>query len=148
MQQYVNTAKRKIMKTTKLILSIALVALATAAMGQRTLLMEQSQPNQNDQVAYFTANASEHSNIDIWRYDTEGGTSKKVSWIVYEAPVVTRTIFVQQAEILYEEDISTEKWMTAPFESSVAEEELHLESWMTSPFKAFQVIKVEEWMLL
>ncbi|MCK5134344.1 MAG: hypothetical protein KAR19_01050 [Bacteroidales bacterium] len=115
------------MKTTKLILSITLVALVTTSFGQLASIDGHSRlnalknrifPNRNTEVVYSKAN--------------------------YEAPVVSRSIFIEQAEIIFEDDVLMENWMTAPFESSVAEEEISIESWMTAPFEAGEVVEIEE----
>ena len=135
------------MKTTKIIFSIALVALATVAMGQRTLHLERINPDQDAQIAYLTAHSTNQNEVDIWSHEAYGKPDKKVSWRVFEAPAESKTLFVKQAEIFYEEDIRTEMWMTAPFENSTEQEEQNLEGWMTKPFKIAQAIRVEEWML-
>lgn len=151
MSQFVNTTKRKIMKTTKLILSIAMIALATTSFAQHIFNIERVSPKQYHQIAHFSADKNpENNQIEIWMHDLQGRASKKVSWDVYEAPDVTRTLFVEQVEVIYEEVLGLESWMTAPFESNLAEEELYVEPWMTAPFEndiAEEELFLESWMV-
>jgi len=139
------------MKTTKLILSIALVALTTTAFAQHIFNSERVSPKQYHQIAHFFADKNpENNRIEIWMHDFQGRASKKASWDVYEAPVVTRTLFVEQVEVIYEEGLRLESWMTAPFESNLAEEELNVEPWMTAPFEndiAEEELFLESWMV-
>ena len=161
-----NLINARVMKTTKLILSIALVALATTSFAQHIFNIERVSPKQYHQIAHFSADKNpENNQIEIWMHDLQGRASKKVSWDVYEAPDVTRTLFVEQVEVIYEVVLGLESWMTAPFENDIAEEELFLESWMvapfentivdeelileswmTTPFEVAEVIELEEWM--
>ena len=114
----------------------------------------------SQQVAHFTADRhAANSRIEIWTYNPHGSTNKKVSYDIseapvvardfYEAPVVARDFYFEQVEILYEENLQIESWMTTPFISSVVEEELNIESWMTTPFNTNideDRLKVESWM--
>ena len=140
------------MKTTKLILSITLVAMATVAYGQRTSRIERVSSNQDNQVAHFAANVKgESSRFENWMHDLRGWASKNASWNVYEAPVVARTIFAEQLEVIYEEELGIESWMATPFKSSLGEEELRLESWMTAPFETNfteEEPTIESWMIV
>ena len=138
------------MKTTRLLLSIILVALATVSFGQRSYRMERLSPDHRQQVAHFTADRhAENSRIEIWTHNPHGRASKKVSYDISEAPVVASDFYFEQVEILYEENLQIESWMTTPFKSSVVEEELNIESWMTTPFNTNideDRLKVESWM--
>lgn len=154
------------MKTTKLILSIVLVALATAVYGQQTFSMERFFPSHTQQVQSFLAeNHTENSRIEIWKHNPDGRSSLKTSWNVYESPMVARTIFVEEADVVYEgnlelegwmivpfekelneAELALEPWMAAPFETSKIETDLVVESWMTSPFESAEVIEIEDWM--
>ena len=52
-------------------------------------------------------------------------------------------------EIVYEQELDMENWMSVPFEASVENEALSLESWMTTPFEASvenEVLSLESWM--
>ena len=138
------------MKTIRIFLSFALFALATVSFGQHTYMMERLFPNRNQQVAHLTADRhTVNSQIEFWTHDPQGWASKKASYNIYEAPVVARTLYVEQIEILFEENLLIEAWMTTPFKSSVAEEELNIESWMIAPFKSKNFekrLKIESWM--
>ncbi|MEN8226529.1 MAG: hypothetical protein ABFS38_00135 [Bacteroidota bacterium] len=161
------------MKTTKLILSIALVALATTSFGQLSSNKERSFNKQNHKVKYLTTDycSKESSRIESWMHDLRSWSNNRAYRNTYIAPVVTRTIRIEQADVLYEEDLGLENWMTTPFEccvndesgfaeeelsmeiwmitpfeSSNFEEELILESWMTTPFLGTEAMEVEEWM--
>ncbi len=138
------------MKTTKLIFSIALLALGTISFGQRSFNIERLPSDQNHELAHFTSDGKiENSHIEFWMHDAQGWASEKVSFDVYETPVVDRTIYVEQVEVLYEENLRLESWMTTPFECSVAEEELNIESWMVIPFETDiteDELNIESWM--
>ena len=147
---HVNKEKRKIMKTTKLILSIILISLAPLLLGQRSLKIERLLPNRNRQAAHFISDRKvDKSRIEFWMHDTQGWASKKVSYEVYDAPVIARTIYVHRVDIIHEENLRLEPWMVAPFESKL-EEELSLESWMTAPFEMNideEEPHIESWMI-
>ena len=155
------------MKTTKLILSIALVALATTSFAQRSSFKERLFNKQNNQIEYVSAEYSnnESSRIESWMHDLHSWASNRASRDAYIAPVVTRTIVIEQADVVYEEELGMENWMATPFESTfdeeeicvetwmvspfentIVDEELILESWMTTPFEVAEVIELEEWM--
>ena len=146
-KQNVKTTQHKIMKTIRIFLSFALFALATVSFGQRTYMMERLFPNRNQQVAHLTADRhAANSRIEFWTHDPQGRASKKVSYDIYEAPVVARTLYVEQVEILFEENLQIEAWMIAPFKSKNFEKRLKVESWMTAPFEAGEYIEMESWM--
>lgn len=135
------------MKTIRLFLSIALFTLATVSFGQRTYMMERLFPNRNQQVAHLTADRQPaNSRIEFWTHDSQGWASKKVCYDIYEAPVVARTLYVEQVEILFEENLQIEAWMTTPFKSKITEKRLKVESWMITPFEAGEFIEMESWM--
>ena len=124
------------MKTTKIILSIALVALTATSFGQLSSIKDRIFSKRNTEVAYYTADyKAESSRIENWMGDLRSWASDKISRDAYEAPEVYRTIIIEQADVVYEEELGLENWMSAPFESSVAEDELFLESWMSTPFE-------------
>lgn len=137
------------MKTTKLILSIALVALVTTSFGQLSL-KERIFPNRNQEVAYFTADyKTETSKIENWMHDLRSWAVERNSGNTSDTPVVLGTIKLVQAEVVYEETMAVERWMSAPFGIGLAEEELDLESWMITPFSgsiAEEPIQLESWM--
>jgi hypothetical protein len=136
------------MKTRKILISTALVALATTSFGQLGSMMEKLFPNKAEQVQYLTVN-----------YVTESDLPERVIHLVnriyhreadaYEAPVFDRTIYTSNAEVMYESEIGLESWMATPFENMVTEEEMFLESWMTAPFEAAgseKELSIESWM--
>ncbi len=134
------------MKTTKLFLSIALVALTVTSFSQLSL-KDRLFSRSNNEVAYFTADYKpESSKIENWMVDIRDWANSKVSRDTYVAPVVSCTYMMDQVEIIYEDEIGLESWMTVPFETGLEDEELNLESWMTAPFEAAEEIKIEEWM--
>ena len=155
----------KTIRTT--IITALLVAVATGTYAQRTSLKEKLFNRQDHQMAYFTAdhNTYDNSRIENWMYDLRSWANNLVPREEYEAPVVTRTLFVENAEVIYEagleledwmtesfdcsvneEALSVESWMTEPFEFSSMEEDIPLESWMTEPFGSADYIEVESWM--
>ncbi len=119
------------MKTTKLFLSIALVVLTANSFSQLSF-NDRLFSKRNNEVANYTA-----------CYNAE---SSKVSRDAYEAPEVSSPCIIAQVEVIYEDEIALESWMTAPFETGLEEEELSIESWMTAPFEAAEEIEIEEWM--
>ena len=126
------------MKTTKLFLSIALVVLTTTSFGQFSAIKMKLFAKQTNQVEYFTADydTNENSRIESWMHDLRSWSDNNNSRDTYEASVITRTIFIETAEIIHEEETRLESWMTTPFESGVAEEDLSMESWMVAPFES------------
>ncbi len=136
------------MKTTKLFLSIALVALTATSFSQLPL-KDRLFSKRNNEVVYYTADyKAETSKIENWMIDICDWASSKVSRDVYQAPVVSSTYFTEQVEIIYEDELGMENWMTVPFESSVLENELVLESWMAEPFETGleEELSIESWM--
>ena len=141
------------MKATKIILSIALVALATTSFGQLSSIKEKLFNKQSNEVKYITADYKSNSNgrIESWMHDLRSWSSDRASKDTYVAPVVIHTINIESADVVFEEELFLESWMTTPFKSSVAEEELNVESWMTTPFNtniAEDRLKVESWMTI
>ncbi|MCK5138007.1 MAG: hypothetical protein KAR19_19640 [Bacteroidales bacterium] len=153
------------MKTTKLFLSIALVALTATSFGQLSLI-DRLFSKRHNEVVYYTADyKAESCKTETWMVDLRDWANNKVSRDAYEAPVVSITYIVDMVEVVYEDELGLESWMSAPFEcdiceseflleswmttpfeSSVVENELCLESWMTAPFEAAEDIEIEEWM--
>ncbi len=148
------------MKTIKSIFTLVLVALATTAFSQLSVIKEAFSQNHQNQVAFYTADYTNGNRwIENWNQD------------IYDAPILFRMACTENATHLYEANIAEyeigiESWMVTPFESSVADEELNLELWMTSPFDSNvfeespaielwmtspfeidQIVKVEDWML-
>ncbi|MCD4711410.1 MAG: hypothetical protein K8R52_11245 [Bacteroidales bacterium] len=125
------------MKTTKIILITALVTLGTALFGQTS------------QVEFITVSqtvkSSRFENLVNGFLSLTERTARKE----YHEPVVYMSYTVNQADVVYEEEYSTESWMSSPFESSVTEADLCLESWMLSPFESSVTendLDIESWM--
>ncbi len=137
MCQTVYSTKRKIMKTSKLILSIALVILTTTGFTQLSNIKERLLHKHHQKVVYLTADSNNNKDqIENWMFDLQSWASNITQRDPYVAPVVTKTIIARQADIVYENDIRIESWMTAPFETSLVEGIQFLETWMTAPFEA------------
>lgn len=138
------------MKTRNLILSIILVALATTAFGQRPTIKERLFPNQNLQVEFITAGYSmETSRLESLRNDIRIWINNKLSRKDYATPVVEATIFLEGADICYEEEQGVESWMVTPFKNNLGEKELYVETWMSTPFESNlgeEELYIEAWM--
>jgi len=145
------------MKTTKLTISILLVAIATTGYGQilgfeNQALLEGIKnrlfPNRNQDVEYITVNyMDEPGRIENWMSDLNSWAIDLVSKEAYEAPAISRTITVDRVEVVFESDPVVESWMNAPFESAVRED-VAVEGWMAAPFEAAleEDVAVEDWM--
>ncbi|HER09259.1 MAG TPA: hypothetical protein ENO20_10155 [Bacteroides sp.] len=149
------------MKATKLFTGILLVAMATSANGQvfgskdHTLfegIKDRLFPNRNQKVEYLTVDfQSERGRIEIWISDLHSWAIDLVSGDVYEAPVISRTILVDHAEVVFESDLRVEQWMGTPFETGVSEDALTVEGWMAAPFEegvTDNEVVVEDWMAI
>ena len=141
------------MKTTKnLILSIALVALATTSFGQLPSIKDRLFKKQKNQVEYITAEYSnENSRVENWMHDLRSWSSDKASKDAYVAPVVTSSFIIENVEVVYEEELGLEIWMTNSFECSGTEDALFLEAWMEAPFANNQIdesLNIENWMII
>ena len=147
------------MKTFNLIISIALLALATTASSQRSISSKEDQAKFVN-VSYTIENSTIANKI--------GGFLDKFSR-PQKAPsiesVFSMSFTMDQPDVVYEEaytieswmtapfkyfisevDMDLESWMTSPFNCKVSEADLPIESWMTAPFEAAESIKVESWM--
>ena len=122
------------MKTTKIILITALVALGTALFGQTS------------QVELITVNQTAKSSIFENLVTGFLSLTERTAREEYHEPVVYISYTVNQADVVYEKEYSTESWMSSPFECSVYEADLCLETWMTTPFEAAETIEIEDWM--
>jgi hypothetical protein len=137
------------MKKAKILLSIIGIALATSVFGQLSFIQEKISSLRKPQVAIFTADNQKKSyRLEQWMYDLHSWATDKVARNEYEAPAVVYTRVIEHADVVFEEELGLEEWMTAPFVSSVVEEEMILESWMTTPFEhnLDEEIILESWM--
>jgi hypothetical protein len=166
------------MNTIKLATGMFLVTLAAVAFGQ--LASNEGQfrlikfgnricGSDTRGIACFTADRrSERSGIEKWMYDLSSWASAPFHQEDMDAPVISRTILIGQANLVIEaepgvedwmtipfgngtneERVAVEPWMAAPFESAPAEEELAVEPWMAAPFEsapAEEELAVEPWM--
>jgi hypothetical protein len=124
------------MKTMKIAISIALVALTATSLGQLSL-KERIFSNHNDRSGHYIAhNRSDVSMMESWMYDLSSWAGEKPSRHVNKTPVAPNLFHIEQHDFVREEALILESWMTAPFETSVSEEALILESWMTAPFES------------
>jgi len=122
------------MKTTKITLIIALIALGAILFGQA------------GQVQYINTSYAEKSCRFENLVSNYLSMTDRAERNGYKEPVVYMSYMVNQADVVYEENYETEAWMTTPFESSVDESDLNVEAWMTAPFKAGDHIEIESWM--
>jgi hypothetical protein len=136
------------MKATNIIFSIALVAVATSAIGQRNLIMEKLFPKRiAEDVQLVSHTPADNNRVEFWIHDLHGKSSKKFSFNIYEAPATSETLLVEEVEIIIDEVLPLENWMTTPFEVDVEEKFPGLESWMTIPFEINDHIELEAWMV-
>lgn len=110
------------MKTTKIYISIIMVALTTSSFG-----IHHSPNNTEQNMAY---DLREITSLDD-EFTVESWMSKPFE------------------EVLLENGISLEEWMQVPFETPVEEGNIILEDWMRTPFEVSvneENLKVEDWM--
>lgn len=135
------------MKTTKIILSVALLTIGTFTFGQKSSLFEKVFHGRSNKVEYITAN----------HVTSPGKIEMKVQellclndgFAIKDEPVVYLSYTVARADVVYEEAIITEAWMTSPFEASLPEARINVESWMLTPFDSGLTenkLSVESWM--
>lgn len=115
------TINQKAMKTRKIILSIAGLALSTLCFGQAL------SQNSSDILLY---SARYNASGDRYEHRVHSFTERTTSSDQTDAPVLSRTYYLP-----VESDMLLEPWMTSPFENSVSEAELEVESWMMKPFE-------------
>jgi len=129
--QNVKQQNARVMKISKLILSIALVALTTTLFGRLGepeadcnccppgVFMDQDLSLENWMATPFDANFESELLLEGWM----------------NLPF----------EVGMDSDLTQEYWMLLPFDRE-AEAELFVEAWMTSPFKTVEEPVVEQWM--
>ena len=145
-----NLKNARVMKTTKIILSIALVTLTATSFGQLSNFKEKLFAKRTNTVAIYTANyTNNESRIETWMHDLRSWASERRTNDGVEAPVVAESFVIESADVVYEETLTIENWMSAPFETDVYEEALTLESWMSVPFETGvyeEALNLESWM--
>lgn len=115
----------RVMKTTKLFLSIALVALTVISFGKTNVTDNVDFENELIMESWM-ASPFEASEADL----------VVENWM---------TLPFQSDE----NDLVVENWMTTPFQNIILEEELIVENWMTSPFglgSELEALALESWM--
>lgn len=151
--------EHRVMKTSKLIFSIVLLALGTAAFSQDSF-SERKNGTEFSQVQYTAENSRISHGVGDF-LDKFLRPEKTPSL----EPVVTMSFILDQPDVVYEEIYCLESWMTAPFQSDVPESDLYMEpwmrkpfsynilepgltveSWMTAPFETVESIEMESWM--
>lgn len=147
------------MKTSKLIFSIVLLALGTAAFSQDSF-SDRENGEEFIQVKYTTENTRiSHRVGDFLNNFLRPEKTPSLE------PVVSMSFILDQPDVVYEEIYCLESWMITPFLFDAPEAELYLEpwmgkpfsynivetgltveSWMSSPFEASESTEVESWM--
>jgi len=118
------------MKTAKLFFSIILVILATNSFSQQNFVRGKYFPNRDKKTTVKTvAYSSDHGRRSSWRHDLYNRTNDRFAGDSYEVPVVVCSDFVENAEVIYEQELILESWMIEPFESF---DSLELEEWMVA----------------
>ena len=125
------------MKTTKITLITAMIALGAILYGQ------------TKEVQFINTNyAVKSSRFENLVYNFQNLT-ERTERVGYMEPVVYMSYTVKQADVVYEENYGIEAWMTSPFKSSMAETDLDMEAWMVAPFEnryADADLSIEKWM--
>jgi hypothetical protein len=140
------------MKIKGIVLSIILVLMTTAAFGQLSFLKDRLLGNHNKDIVFITVDyrtEEECSKIEEWMHDLKTWAGEKLNRDINEAPQAARIIYLERLDVVYENELCLESWMTAPFETGTAEEDVSLESWMTAPFEtgaAEEDVSLESWM--
>lgn len=127
------------MRTTKTILSIALVALTTS------LFARISEPEAGCNCCPTEVVTDVVIEMDL---HLENWMSIPFEGIALETEVPIEHWMVAPFEAGIETDIALENWMLTPFESSL-DNELTLENWMLVPFKSSiesEELQLESWM--
>ena len=128
------------MKTLKIILCIAAFWLTPVCLNQ---LFSQN----NSDILYYTAFYNTGKDRVIHQVSALPDSFNSGDQV--GAPVVLRSYFVPVENMIYEEDVRLESWMSSPFENTFVEGDMPVESWMTSPFESsYQEpdLVLESWM--
>lgn len=142
-----NNINARVMKTTKIFLSVALLSLATFSFGQQSSLFEKVFHGRSNKVEYITANHVTGPGRMEMKVQELLGMNK--GFAIKDEPVVYLSYTVARADVVYEEAINTEEWMTSPFEAGLPEAVISVEPWMLSPFDSGPIendLSVERWM--
>jgi hypothetical protein len=151
--------KITVMKTRKIFISFLLATLTATGYGQifgseDHALLEAFKDrlfpgSKNDVFITVDYTTDGSGRIEAWISDVHGWVMDMVFRNDDISPVVTRTIYVDRADITFESDLRVENWMKMPFEADLAEEETKVEGWMSAPFETGveeEELVLEEWM--
>jgi hypothetical protein len=136
-----------IMKTTKIILSSALIALAIAVLPEATGQIDVYA------AAYSPAAYSPAAPLNGFTYEAFSGSGishdERAEAIMEDGVEIEEWMAIPFEDAAVEEELFLEEWMTVPFENSVSEERLLLEGWMCTPFEksvSEERLLLEAWM--
>jgi len=140
----------RVMRTFRITISIAMVALAAAATAQKASFREYPVPGGSDEAFYVkTDYRLNNSRLEAMLNNVTSWFAPRESQDYTEFPEVSMSFLFDQAEVIYETGPALEDWMTSPFENSVEEEILTVENWMTVPFESAlseESLILEDWM--
>jgi hypothetical protein len=138
------------MKTIRLTISIALVALATAAVGQKSSIKERLFPNRSHEAYYVNIDFKfDNDRMISFMDEVLGWTSPMEHIDPYMVPEATMTFRMDQVEVIIETEPVVESWMATSFASNLNDHGPALEAWMTTPFERSlneEAIILENWM--
>jgi hypothetical protein len=124
------------MKQLKLTITIGLVALATAALAQKTTFKERIFPSINQEVVFVNTDyGSENSRMEMFADHVRNWFSLRGHQNYYDMPEAAMTFYFNHAEVIYELEPFVESWMYLPFENENSEEVLEFEPWMSEAFE-------------
>lgn len=143
------------MKTSKAIISIALVTLATTSFG-----LQNRWSNRSQVTAYLVSEKTyeEDTGLEAWM-TTPFVVSLPAAEMTTnpEAPLAEEEITLESwmaipfQAAFYEAELVMEEWMSVPFEHETMDGEMVLETWMTLPFTYPGLeegeVEMEEWMV-
>ena len=120
----------RVMKTSKLFLSIALVALATISFGMNS---EHNNLDFENEVVMesWMSSPFESAEADLIVEDW-----MTVPFTSDESELVLEDWMTTPFNNIVEEELMVENWMVSPFGLGAEQEALTLESWMSTPFEA------------
>jgi hypothetical protein len=132
--QYAKQQNAGVMRTTRLFLSIALVALTATSFGRIA--------DNNNRRDYNTVEMIVEQGLDMESWMTIPFENSDL-----ESDLDLEHWMAVPFEIGDENrDLCLENWMSVPFETNSIENDLCLENWMTIPFETTQENEAEQWM--
>lgn len=135
------------MKTTKILISITLFALATTSFAQQNKLKDILFHSKSH--VHSVAYTSETASFKNWTADLQGRLGQSHIKVT-ESPAISKTYYASRVEVSYESESGIESWMSEPFPIETAEQDLSIEPWMTVPFVSDmenEVLSLEPWMI-